>query len=185
MMNIPNALTLARMFLIVPIGFCFYLEGDLGPLAVWIAFLLYVIASLTDFFDGMIARKLNQITAFGTFLDPISDKIFVAALMVLLVGFGRLEGLWMIPVIVIFTREFLISGLREFLGPHNVKMPVTKLAKWKTASQMVALGFLILGNAAPYDMQAGQALLLVAMTLTVITGWGYMKTGLSFMRESQ
>lgn len=182
-MNIPNTLTVARMLLIVPIGLCLFLEADLGKLAVWIAFLLYVMASLTDLFDGMIARKLNQITPLGTFLDPISDKIFVAALMVLLVGFGRLEGFWMIPVIVIFTREFLISGLREFLGPHDVKMPVTRLAKWKTASQMVALGFLILGNAAPYALYAGQVLLLVAAILTVITGWGYMKTGMDVMKK--
>lgn len=182
-MNIPNILTIVRILLIVPIAWCFYLEADLGPSATWIAFALYVIASVTDFLDGIIARKLNQITAFGTFLDPISDKIFVAAVLILLVGFGRLDGVWMIPVIVIFTREFLISGLREFLGPHNVQMPVTKLAKWKTASQMLALGFIILGPALPYVLMTGQTLLLIAALLTVITGWGYMKLGMDVMRK--
>ena len=126
MWNLPNILTMARIFLIIPILLCFFLEPHLGPVMSWSAFVFYVIASITDFFDGMIARKFNMVTPFGTFLDPISDKIFVGALLVLLVGFGRLDGLMMIPVIAIFTREFLISGLREFLGPHDIQMPVTQ-----------------------------------------------------------
>ena len=183
MWTIPNILTMARLLILPLILACFFLEADIGPLATWLVFLLYVCASITDFLDGVLARKLNQITAFGTFLDPIADKIYVGALLVMLVAFDRLDGFWLIPVILIFTREFLISGLREFLGPHNVQMPVTKLAKWKTTAQMLCLGFLILGPAVPYTLIIGQWLLLAATVLTIITGWGYMKTGMDFMRK--
>src|SRR5690606_39865719 len=110
--------SMARILLLPFIMACFFLEAHFGPVMVWSCFALYVLAALTDFFDGWAARKFNQISAFGTFLDPISDKIFVATLLILLVSFGRLEGFWLIPVIVIMGREFLISGLREFLGPH-------------------------------------------------------------------
>ena len=182
-MNLPNILTIARLILLLPILACFYLEAQFGAPVIWTCFVLYATASLTDFLDGWLARKLNQISAFGTFLDPISDKIFVGALLVLLVAFGRLEGLWLIVVITIFTREFLISGLREYLGPHNIQMPVTKLAKWKTASQMISLGFLILGPVVTPLLIIGQILLLVAAVLTIITGWGYMKVGMDFIKK--
>ena len=181
--TLPNILTMMRMLLLPLVICCFYLEADIGPVATWACFGVYVIASITDFFDGWVARKLNQISAFGTFLDPISDKIFVATLLILLVAFGRLEGLWILPVILIFFREFLISGLREFLGPHDVKMPVTNLAKWKTTVQMLSLGFLILGPAVPYTLAVGQWSLLLAAILTLITGWGYMKAGMKVIRE--
>ncbi|MEM7651497.1 MAG: CDP-diacylglycerol--glycerol-3-phosphate 3-phosphatidyltransferase [Pseudomonadota bacterium] len=181
--TIPNLLTMARLLLLPFILACFFLEADIGPLATWLVFLLYIAASATDFLDGVIARKFNQISAFGTFLDPIADKIYVGSLLVLLVAFDRLDGLWIIPVLLIFFREFLISGLREYLGPHDVQMPVTKLAKWKTATQMLCLGFLILGPAVPYTLVIGQWMLLAATVLTLITGWGYMKTGIDFMRE--
>jgi len=183
MLNIPNILTIARILLLPFMFVCFFAENQFGPSAVWVCFALYVVAALTDFFDGWAARKFNQISAFGTFLDPISDKIFVACLLVLLVGFGRLEGLWMIPVLLILFREFLISGLREFLGPHNVKLPVTNLAKWKTTLQMVALGFLILAPVLPYVGVIGQWSLLAAAILTLITGWGYVKAGWQHLRD--
>lgn len=182
--TLPNILTVMRLLLLPLMICCFYLEADFGPAASWICFAVYVLAALTDFLDGWAARKLNQISAFGTFLDPISDKIFVGSILVLLVAFGRLEGVWLLPVLVIFAREFLISGLREFLGPHNVQMPVTKLAKWKTTVQMVALGFLILGPWAPILMTTGQWSLLAAAVLTVITGWGYMKAGMNFIKTA-
>lgn len=183
MWNIPNILTMARIVLILPIMACFFLEAQFGSVMSWAAFVLYVIASLTDFFDGVIARKYNLITPFGTFLDPISDKIFVGALLVLLVGFGRLDGLMMVPVIAIFTREFLISGLREFLGPHDIQMPVTNLAKWKTTSQMVSLGFLILAPVHVSLLVIGKILLLIAAGLTLMTGWGYMRVGIDAMKK--
>lgn len=182
MWNVPNILTILRMALLPLMMACFFYEGTVGAGATWGCFALYALASLTDFVDGWWARKFNQISAFGTFLDPISDKIFVGCLLVLLVGFGRLEGLWMIPVLLILFREFLVSGLREYLGPHNIQMPVTKLAKWKTASQMFALGFLILAPVLPYMLETGQWLLALSAALTLITGWGYMKVGFVFMK---
>jgi len=180
MLNIPNLMTLGRLALL-PFIIALLYSG--GSEATWIALGLYVVAALTDFFDGYLARKLNQISAFGTFLDPISDKIFVGVLLVALVGFGRLEGLWMIAAFVIIARELLVSGLREFLGPHNVQMPVTKLAKWKTATQMLSLGFLIVGNLAIGALLAGQLLLVLAAALTAITGWAYLMTGLRYMKD--
>lgn len=183
MMNhIPNALTILRMALIPVIVALFFMEASWGATAAWINLGVYTIAVITDYLDGYLARKLKIISPFGTFLDPISDKILVACLLVLLVGFGRLEGIWMIPVLFILTREFLVSGLREYLGPHDVKMPVTNLAKWKTASQMLALGFLMIGPYAPAALLPGQILLCIAAAITIITGWGYMKAGLAHMR---
>jgi len=185
--TIPNILTMGRLFLLPLIIGCFFLEAEFGAMATWACFGLYVISSATDFFDGTLARKLNQISAFGTFLDPIADKIFVGTLLILLVAFERLDGLWLLPVLIIFFREFLISGLREFLGPHDVQMPVTNLAKWKTTLQMLSLGFLILGPALdsglPYILEIGQYSLLIAAILTVATGWGYMKAGMDVIRK--
>lgn len=185
--NIPNILTMARIAILIPVTLLFFVEDAGAPhgstLATWMIFWLYVLSSLTDFFDGWWARKFNQTTPFGTFLDPISDKIFVGAFLVLLVAFDRLQDWWMVLVILIFTREFLVSGLREFLGPHNVKMPVTKLAKWKTATQMFSLGFLVLAPVLDGALMAGQGLLALATALTLITGWDYMKTGLDAMRK--
>lgn len=182
MQNIPNALTILRIALIIPITALFFLEPAWGLAAVWLNLALYVIAAITDFLDGWIARKWKIVSPFGTFLDPISDKILVGCLFVLLAAFGRLEGLWLIAVLVIMTREFLVAGLREYLGPKNIKMPVTQLAKWKTAVQMLSLGFLIAGPISSAILLAGQALLVLAAILTVITGWGYLKAGLAHMQ---
>jgi cardiolipin synthase len=184
MFNAPNTLTLSRLALLPVITALFFLESQHGAVIAWICFGLYTFCAITDFLDGWIARKYNQISAFGTFLDPISDKIFVGTLLILLVAFGRLDGLWVILPLIIFAREFLISGLREFLGPKNVKMPVTKLAKWKTTAQMVALGVLIPAPYIfePYALLAGQALLGIAALLTVMTGWSYLKASIEHLK---
>ncbi|MCD8562762.1 MAG: CDP-diacylglycerol--glycerol-3-phosphate 3-phosphatidyltransferase [Alphaproteobacteria bacterium] len=182
MQNLPNLLTMLRIALIIPITALFFLESTWGMTAVWLNLSLYVIAAVTDFFDGWLARKLKVVSPLGTFLDPISDKILVGCLLVLLVGFGRLEGLWLLAVLVIMTREFLVSGLREYLGPYNVKVPVTRLAKWKTTVQMLALGFLIAGPLSPELLFSGQILLCGAALLTAVTGWGYLKAGLAHMK---
>ena len=184
MWTLPNILTMGRIAVLPFMFACFLLENTYGAGVVWLCFGLYVLAALTDFFDGWVARKFNQVSAFGTFLDPISDKIFVSCLLVLLVGFGRLDGIWMIPALLILFREFLVSGLREYLGPHNIKLPVTNLAKWKTTLQMVSLGFLILAPVLPYVLEIGRWSLLAAAILTLITGWGYMKAGWGFMKAS-
>jgi len=182
--NIANIITIARLLLLPLIVALFYLEQNWGAWAAWLCFFTYIIAATSDFFDGYVARKLDQVSAFGTFLDPISDKIFVASMLLLLVGFDRIEGLWIIPVIVIFAREFLVSGLREFLGPKNIIVPVTKLAKWKTTLQMLSTGFLIIGPYAPYALELGLVLLLLAMIVTVITGMSYMVTGFKHLKDA-
>lgn len=178
MKNLPNILTLGRIALLpVTIGL-FFCPHDW---ALYVALALYIIASLTDFLDGYLARKLNVVSDFGTFLDPIADKIFVAVLLVLFIAFDRLDGLWIIPPILILTREFLVSGLREYLGPKDIKLPVSVLAKWKTTIQMVALGFLFFDGG--ILLQIGQWGLALAALITMITGWDYLKAGLKHMRS--
>ncbi len=181
--NLANILTIARLLLLPVIIGLFFLESSWGGFAAWLCFIVYAAASATDFFDGYVARKYNQISEFGTFLDPISDKIFVSSLMILLVAFGRIEGAWVILVILIFAREFMVSGLREFLGPKGIKVPVSKLAKYKTATQMLSLAFLIIGGYAPYALELGLALLSIATILTLVTGFAYMIIGFKHMRK--
>ena len=179
--NLANILTIGRMALLPLIIGLFYLESAWGGWAMGLCFILYVIASVTDYFDGVIARKYNQITAFGTFMDPISDKIFVATLLLLLAAFGKITGVWLLLVILIFAREFLVSGLREYLGPKNITVPVTVLAKWKTFAQMFAIGFLILSGYAPYAQEVGLTLLAAATALTLITGGQYLIKGMTHL----
>ncbi|MCL4679275.1 MAG: CDP-diacylglycerol--glycerol-3-phosphate 3-phosphatidyltransferase [Alphaproteobacteria bacterium] len=176
--NLANILTCARMALLPFMIALFYAEASWGGFAALLCFILYAVSAITDYFDGYVARKYNQITPLGTFLDPISDKVFVTSLLLLLVAFGRVEGLWILLVLLIFAREFLVSGLREFLGPKNIKMPVSFMAKWKTTAQMVATGFLILGPHAPYATEIGLIALCAATLLTVITGGQYFMKAL-------
>lgn len=183
MHNLPNILTFFRIA-ILPVIIALFFSPDAW--AAWTALGLYTVACITDFLDGYLARVMKTESALGKFLDPISDKIFVATLLIVLAGFDRLEGLWIIPAIIILVREFLIAGLREFLGPQNIQLPVSKLAKWKTTVQMVALGFLVVGNhgdvVLPNTLTYGQWGLAIAASLTVITGWGYLTTGLKHIK---
>lgn len=183
MLNLPNILTITRILLIPVLIGLFFMETTWGAQAAWLALDFYVIAALTDYLDGFLARKYKKITPLGTFLDPISDKIFVSSMLILLVASGRLPGLWIIAVIIVFAREFLVSGLREFLGPHKVKLPVTMLAKWKTFLQMLSISVLIIGPYISYGLLAGQVLFGLAAFVTVVTGWGYLKTGLDYMKK--
>lgn len=176
MWTLPNILTLSRIALLPVLIGLFYWNHPYAP---WIALAIYTICCITDFLDGYLARSQNSVSNFGRFLDPISDKIFVACLILVLAAFHRLDGLWLIAGLIIFAREFLISGLREFLGPQNIQIPVTKLAKWKTTFQMVALGFLIVGHPGdvlvPHTLLIGQILLSIAAAITAVTGWHYIK----------
>jgi cardiolipin synthase len=179
MHNLPNILTFFRIAILpVIIGLFFIPEAW----AAWTALGFYTIASITDFLDGYLARKMKTESALGQFLDPIADKIFIASLLLVIVGFDRLDGIWMIPAILIFMREFLVSGLREFLAPQNIQLPVSKLAKWKTTFQMIALGFLVVGDYGdvliPNTLMYGQWGITIAAILTLITGWSYLKAGL-------
>ncbi len=183
MQHIPNALTFLRIALLpIIIGLFFIPESW----AAWSARALYIFASITDWLDGYLARKWSVISAVGTFLDPIADKIFIVSLLLVIAAFDRLDGIWLIPALIIIIREILISGLREFLGPKNVQLPVSKLAKWKTTVQMIALGFLVIGDAhgalKSETILCGQILLLIAAILTVVTGWEYLKEGLKHIK---
>lgn len=178
-MNTPNLLTLSRILMLPVLVGLFFVPG---ATAAWVALALYILAAGTDFLDGHLARSMNSTSALGKFLDPISDKIFVATLLVALVEFDRLPGVWIVPAIIILSREFMVAGLREYLGPHNIQIPVSKLAKWKTGVQMTALGFLVIGDygdaLVPHTLLIGQWGLTVAALLTVYTGWSYLKTGI-------
>jgi CDP-diacylglycerol--glycerol-3-phosphate 3-phosphatidyltransferase len=178
MKNLANILTVFRLFLLPVIILLLF---KLTAAAAWAALIIYAIGAITDFFDGYVARKLNQVSEFGKFMDPISDKIYVTIILLALLAIDRIESYWVIPVMIIFIREFLVSGMREFLGPKNIQLPVTNLAKWKTTFQMLCLGFLIIGPYFPGAMIAGLMFLLSAAIITTITGWDYIKAGFKHM----
>lgn len=179
-MNLPNALTVARVVLIPPL-IALMLAAPLWTM--WPALVLYSAIAVTDWLDGYLARKMNMNSEFGRFLDPIADKILVAAVFIALASYGTLHGWLLAMPIIILTREFLVAGLREFLGPKNVVVHVTRLAKWKTTVQMIALGFLIGGKVFVSAALCGNLLLLLATALTVMTGWQYFKAALPHLKE--
>jgi cardiolipin synthase len=179
--SLPNLLTLMRIVIIPVLVALFYIPGE-G--ARWLACGLFAIACITDYFDGYLARHRNEVSPLGRFLDPIADKLLVAAVILMLVGRGGIEGLVILPALVILCREILVSGLREYLAEIRVPMPVSKMAKWKTVIQMVALGFLIVGDAGPAFLPVqtiGEVGLWVAALLTFITGYDYLRRGLKHM----
>ncbi len=176
---LPNLLTLARIVLIVPVVGLLYLPDGWAR---WVVLLLFVVASVTDWLDGKLARAQGLVSPLGRFLDPIADKLLVVAVLVMLAAIGQLRGLEILAVLLILFRELLVSGLREYLGEKGIGVPVTKLAKWKTTVQMAALALLIVAPAlGPPWLQIGDGLLWLAVALTLITGWGYLRTGLAHM----
>ena len=190
MLTLPNLLTLSRI-LAVPILVFLLWQPSWFDYAV--TFVLYCLVGITDYFDGYLARAQGTVSRLGQFLDPIADKIMVAAVIVLLVARTPLEGFggraiiadWhLIPAMVILLREIIVSGLREFLASLQVSVPVSKLAKWKTTLQLFSLGALILAGALPqwiWVHQLGLASLWAAAALTLITGWDYLRVGLKHM----
>lgn len=183
MLNLPNILTLSRIMIIPLMVVTFFFDS--GTMR-WVALGFYTVACVTDFFDGYLARRTKQISRFGRFLDPIADKLLVAAMLLLLVGFGRLTLWAYLPALIILLREIMVSGLREYLAEVRVGLPVTKLAKFKTTAQMISLGFLIVGSAAPWWIPArviGEGVLWIAAVLTLITGWDYLRAGLRYMDD--
>jgi cardiolipin synthase len=184
--NLPNNLTILRIALIPFIAGLMFVPSFWTA---WAALGLYTIACVTDWLDGYLARKMEIISAFGRFLDPIADKLLIAILLLLFAGLGRIEGWWLIPASVIMFREVMIAGLREFLGPQNIIIHVSKLAKWKTTSQMIALGFLVVGVYGDWlvhdTLLIGQILLSISAILTAVTGWDYMKQGFKAIAEME
>ena len=176
--SLPNLLTFGRIAAIPLIVVLLYSAS--GP-ARWIGFALFIVASVTDFFDGFLARAWQQQSLLGRMLDPIADKLLVAAVLLMLVADGTISGLSLFAALIILTREILVSGLREFLAEVRVGLPVSALSKWKTVIQMVALGFLLTGPAGPelhpMAVAVGLALLWIAALVTLYTGYDYFRTG--------
>ncbi len=201
MLTLPNLLTLSRIFAVPLLVFLLWKPA---PYDYLITFVLYCIVGVTDYFDGYLARAQGRISRLGQFLDPIADKIMVAAVLVMLMASRKADGDvpiiqdWsVIPALIILLREIMVSGLREFLAELKVLVPVSALAKWKTTFQLVALGALILGGAvhgAPCVVRGdcgpladqwihlvGLASLWAAAALTLVTGWDYLRVGLKHM----
>ena len=178
--NISNILTLLRIIVIPVIVICIYLKN---PVYGWLGFVLFCLASITDYFDGYIARIRNEITNFGTFLDPIADKLLVAAVILILTSKEVIADWETIPALIILLREIAVSGLREYLSKVQIKMPVTSLAKFKTFIQMFAIAILLTGdsgnkliNFGDYNAHSfGIILLWLAAFLTIYTGYDYVR----------
>lgn len=179
----PNLLTLSRIVVIPLLVGTFFLEK---PLANWLACTLFTAAALTDFLDGYLARSWDQVTRFGRFLDPVADKIMVATVLFMMVALNWIDGWLVLPALVILIREILVSGLREFLAAINIGVPVSRLAKWKTALQMIAIALLLLENAGPPALMlpdVGAWGLWIAAGLTLLTGYDYLRAGIVHMVE--
>ncbi len=182
--SLPNLLTLSRV-LAVPLLVA--LLWDPGVASSLAAFVVFAVAGATDYLDGYLARARGTVSKLGVFLDPVADKIMVAATIVMLVHVGAIHGLAVIAALVILLREITVSGLREFLAGLQVSLPVSALAKWKTTFQMVALGALILGLATPAFAPwlpahgVGLVCLWLAAGLTLVTGYDYLRVGLKHM----
>ena len=183
--SLPNLLTYGRILAIPAlVAILFWPRDDWMR---WLALAIYTLAAITDYLDGYIARAWSQQSAIGRMLDPIADKLLVAALLLMLVYTGQIEGWTLWAAIVILCREILVSGLREFLADLKVSVPVSKVAKWKTTAQLFALGFLIAGPAGdkvlPGNTMIGVVLLWAAAGLTIYTGWDYFNAGIRHLVE--
>lgn len=196
MLTLPNTLTLSRILALPFLAFLLWWPNwELGYL---LAFVLYTLMGITDYFDGYLARSSGAVSRLGIFLDPIADKIMVATVILVLTAQGVLRGpyvgdMHVIAGLIILVREIAVSGLREFLGGLQVSVPVTQLAKWKTTFQLIALGALILGRGLPdwnvslgtidanVPHTVGLTTLWGAAILTLVTGWDYLRVGLKHM----
>jgi cardiolipin synthase (CMP-forming) len=190
--SLPNLLTYARILAVPLVVACMYgqiiLEG--GVWLRWGALILFIAAGITDFLDGYLARTWGQQSSFGRMLDPIADKLLVSSCLLMLAADGTIVGWSLWAAIVILCREILVSGLREYLAELQVSVPVTRLAKWKTSMQLVAIGFLLAGYAGdelvmtkswlgfPLVSFTGLTLLWVSALLTLYTGYDYFRAGL-------
>jgi cardiolipin synthase (CMP-forming) len=179
--NLPNFLTFSRIAAIPVLLGLFLVPGDAGR---WLACAVFTFAAVTDYFDGYIARTWNQLSELGRCLDPIADKLLVAAVLLLLAFFNSPGLLFLLPALVILCREVLVSGLREYLAQVKVRLPVSRLAKWKTAIQMVSIGFLIVSDSGPSwapVTEIGLAGIWIAAILTLVTGYDYIAASLRHM----
>ncbi|MEO0329536.1 MAG: CDP-diacylglycerol--glycerol-3-phosphate 3-phosphatidyltransferase [Pseudomonadota bacterium] len=189
--NLPNILTYLRILAVPLVCMCFFLDGKFqsSDFARWSALGIFIVASVTDFFDGYLARIWRQTSNIGRMLDPIADKLLVSICLLLLAADTdkTIAGWSLWAAIIILCREILVSGLREYLAELKVSVPVTKIAKWKTTVQMLAIGFLLAGSAGdkifPYTTDLGLVLLWIAALITLYTGYDYFKAGMRHIVE--
>jgi cardiolipin synthase len=199
-LSLPNILTYARIAAIPVVVACMYAQAILqgGLWLRWVALAIFIAAAITDFFDGYFARTWDQQSKLGRMLDPIADKLLVASCLLMLAADETIKGWSLFAAIIILCREILVSGLREYLAELRVSVPVTQLAKWKTTMQLVAIGFLLCGEAGdtvlpqsvlawrwksgedliPLANSVGLVLLWVSALLTLYTGWDYFRAGM-------
>jgi cardiolipin synthase len=184
---LPNILTYARIAAVpVVVGLLYWQSIIGGGLWLrWVALAIFIAAGLTDILDGYLARMWGQQSSLGRMLDPIADKLLVASCLLMLAAGTTIHGWALLAAVIILCREILVSGLREFLAELRVGVPVTQLAKWKTAGQLVAIGFLIAGEAGeqvlPITIEIGTTLLWLSAIVTLYTGWDYLRAGLRYM----
>lgn len=179
--SLPNLLTYGRILAVPAVVGCFFIDGALGH---WLAFALFVAASVTDYLDGYLARAWSQQSALGRMLDPIADKLLIAGCLLGLCAFDVITSWSLWAAVIILFREIAVSGLREFLASLQVSVPVSKLAKWKTAIQMVALAVLLIGPAlGDAVVTIGLVLLWIAALVTLMTGYDYFRAGLRHLLE--
>jgi len=184
---LPNLLTYGRIAAIPVVVGCLYWQNILegGLWLRWVALALFITAAITDILDGVLARAWQQQSTLGRMLDPIADKLLVAACLLMLAADSTIRGWSLWAAIIILCREILVSGLREFLAELRVSVPVTQIAKWKTTMQLVAVGFLLAGEAGdqiiPYVSLTGLTLLWVSAILTLYSGWDYMRAAARYL----
>ena len=198
-MSLPNVLTYGRIIAVPALVLCFYIEGYVGR---WLALAIFIAASVTDYLDGYLARVWQQTSGLGRLLDPIADKLLVATSLMLLVSDYTIGGWSMLAALIILCREIFVSGLREFLAELRVSVPVTRLAKWKTTLQMVAIGFLLVapaGNSLFAGVKVptpvgtsigpitfiGLTLLWVSALVTLYSGYDYFMVGFRHLMEDE
>jgi len=184
---VPNLLTYARIAAVPAVVACLYWQDILqgGEWLRWVALAIFIAAGVTDILDGYFARKWGELSSFGRMLDPIADKLLVASCLLMLAADGTIRGWSLWAAIVILCREILVSGLREYLAELRVSVPVTRLAKWKATLQLVAVGFLLAGDAGdaivPVVTPIGLSLLWLSALLTLYTGWDYFRAGVKHL----
>ncbi len=181
--TLPNLLTLSRIVAIPLVIVTFYVPAPYGP---WVGCCLFALAGFTDWLDVRLARLWNQQSELGRFLDPIADKLLVAAILFMLAALQRISLPTIFPALVILSREILVSGLREHLATLKVRVPSSRLAKWKTGIQMGAIGVLLVGDAGPAFLPVtliGELMLWLAAALTLVTGYDYLRAGLYHMTD--
>jgi len=186
---LPNLLTYGRIAAVPVVVGLMYWQSILGGglWLRWLALAIFIVAGISDILDGYFARMWGQQSSLGRMLDPIADKLLVASCLLMLAVDSTIRGWTVLAAVIILCREILVSGLREYLAELRVSVPVTKLAKWKTLGQLVAIGFLIAGEAGtrvlPQTIEIGIALLWLSALLTLYTGWDYMRAGLRYMMD--